>query len=77
MSEEKQDRRKNNGGHKNGGRKKKFEKVVNLSIKFDESEVKLLRERGNYNSLIRELVRNYFKMDSHLTEIFDDLADPK
>ena len=75
MDKEKKDGRKNNGGHPNSRKKKKFNEVVNLSIKFDISEVKLLRERGNYNSLIRELVREYFKMDSHLTQIFDEITD--
>jgi hypothetical protein len=77
MSDEKTDRRKNNGGHSTkgkAGRKKSVLNLVKTTVRFDKSELEKLQEVGNYNELLRDLVRAHFGMDSLLTETFDDLA---
>jgi hypothetical protein len=74
MKKEKIDRRKFNGGNRtNGGRKKTVDNPVKVTVTFDASELSKLREVGNYNLLLRNLVRSHFKMDDLLSKEFDDL----
>jgi hypothetical protein len=76
MRELKIDRRKNNGGHSTKGKagaKAMLIDPVKLTITFNGKEAEKLREIGEYNLLVRELVANYFGLSSPLTENFDKL----